>query len=779
MAFASIVQDHIPENAHFDGQPLCTDDPPLPLFLFAITALASGSLFILLGNSVIGGVVWAGATATVLAHTLLRCWHFLRQGETRVDVIALFSMGGALASGQLLVGTVIAVMLTGGSQLEQFAQRKSQRDLTELLKRAPRVAHRRAGTALTDIDVEQIAPGDTLVVKPGEIVPADGILSTKTAVLDRSSITGESRPVSIKIGGTLESGSQNLGPAFEFRATTDAKNSSYAAIIRLVKAARTARAPIVRLADRFALQFLMVTALLAVLAAALSGDSLRALAVLVCATPCPLLLAAPTAIVGGISRAARQGIIIKGGAALEALACSRAVLLDKTGTITSAHPRLTQVEPLGEIEAAQILRLAAGLEQLSSHPYAPAIREAAIDRHLDLPFPESTVEEAGVGIRGQVDGHVVAVGRLQWVSPDASTIPALRNILKRTTVEGTAATFVAIDGKLAGALVLQDPVRVEAGRAVRDLRANGIEHVYVVTGDHPDIAELAGEVVGADRVFAERTPEDKVIVVREVSSRTPTIMVGDGVNDAPALALANVGIAMGARGAAAAAEAADVVLTTDRLDGLPAALRIARQTRRIAIESMAAGMGLSVLAMLAAATGHLTPLAGALLQEVIDLAVILNALRTCLPDRFSSRLPTVQASGSLQVQHQKLRQRVEELPELARSLENLDPNVARSRLMQLQDFLQTELLVHEREEQDRLYPALARMRPGEDPTALLVHTHHEIRRRTRLLCRTVDRLGDHGPAPEDWHDLRRILYGLHAVLSLHFAQEDELFSELT
>jgi heavy metal translocating P-type ATPase len=721
---------------------------------------------------------YVASVCVVLIPTSIASARRLINREIGVDLIAVLAMAGAIALGEYLAGAIIAVMLTGGTALEEFAVARARRELTALIQRAPRTAHRRAGTDIIDIGIDEVTLADVLVVKPGEVVPVDGILTSQSAVLDESALTGESKPVRLERGAPLRSGGTNAAGPLELRVTAPAAESTYAGIIRLVRAAEASKAPFVRLADRYALGFLGLTLALAAFAWIAEGSLLRALAVLVVATPCPLILAAPAAIIAGVSRAAKHGIIVKGGRPLETLARATVVLLDKTGTVTTGRPNVVAVETLGLFSADDVVRYAASLEQLSAHPYASAILVEARSRGVEVVFPDEVREQMGTGIAGRVDGHHVAAGQRAFVAPGIPATAAVRSIELRTAVEGSASVFVSVDGALAGVLLLQDPIRPEAPRALRSLRAAGIRRIHMVTGDHPDVAELVGDALGVDRVFAERAPEEKVEVLRVVLSEGITVMVGDGINDAPALALANVGVAMGARGATAASEAADVVLTSDRLDGLLVATRLARRTRRIALESVVTGMGLSLLAMAFAAAGYITPVAGALLQEGIDVLVILNALRA-LGDGGIIHRPTRAAAAlaeGLASSHRALRPYVGELASLAAHLESLPPSAARARLEHVRDVLEKELLPHELYEQNTAYPLIARMLGDEDPTGPLIQTHHEIHRLARLYGRLLSQLPAQGPRPEDLRDLRRVLYGLHAILSLHFDQEEELYS---
>ena len=746
----------------------------------ALTGLAAGLVMRVLDAPGPSRIAFAVSTGLVLLSAAASVGRRLLRSELGVDVIALLAMAGALLLEQYLAGAIIAVMLTGGSALEEYAIARARRELTALISRAPRIAHRRQGGAFVDVPVDRVSLGDLLIVKPGEIVPVDGIISSGSAVLDESSLTGESRPVNLEPGMPVRSGGSNSGAPFELQVTATASQSTYAGIIRLVQAAEASKAPFVRLADRYALVFLLSTLVLAALAWILAGDPIRALAVLVVATPCPLILAAPAAIIAGVSRAAKHGIIIKGGAPLETLARVRVLLLDKTGTATAARPEVVAVEAIGDISSDEVIRSAASLEQLSVHPFAPAILTEARNRRLALAFPSNVREQMGAGITGDVEGRRVAVGQREFAAPGAVQTAALRSVALRTAADGSSSVFISIDGTLAGILLLQDPIRPEAPRALRSLRAVGIDHIHLVTGDHPDVGELVGDVLGVDRVFAERTPDEKVEVVRLVRSEGITAMVGDGINDAPALALADVGIAMGARGATAASEAADVVLTSDRFQGVADAIRLAQRTRRIALESVLAGMGLSLVAMGFAAAGYIAPIEGALLQEVIDVLVILNALRA-LGGAAVSIPGSPEMAGIAQrlaVIHRELRPKIGELIALAVHLDELAAAEARSRLEQIQQMLEQELLPHEADEQRTAYPLIEKLLASENPTGPLVQTHYEIRRLSRLLGRLIKQLPPSGPAREDLRDVRRVLYGLHAILTLHFAQEDELYSLL-
>jgi heavy metal translocating P-type ATPase len=761
-------------------EPLLERVEPL-LFPACLGLVIAGAVAWLLGAETAMVAAFAVATIVALVPATIVSVRQLIHRDATADVVAVLAMLGALLLGEWLAGAIIAVMLTGGEALEARAVGRARAELTSLLTRAPRTAHRRtADQGLVDVAVEDVEVGDELTVKVGEVVPVDGMLRSSDAVLDTSALTGETRPVEVHAGQLVQSGVVNAGGPMDLRATASAEASTYAGIVRLVEQASTERGSFVRVADRFAGGFLLVTLVLAGAAWAFSGDPVRALAVLVVATPCPLILAAPAAMVGGVSAAAKRGIIVKGGMALESLADGEVVLLDKTGTITSGRPRVAAVHPMPDSDAAHLLHLAGSLDQVSVHPFAPAIVQAAHARNDDLVLPTDVVEDIGQGIRGRVGQVEVRVGQMGYAADGAELPAALRRVRRRGAIEGRSVVYVAADGQLLGALSLHDPIRPDAPRSIQAVRDAGIREVLMVTGDRTEVADLVGDSVGVDRVLAERSPQEKVDAVREASALGTTIMVGDGVNDAPALALANTGVAMGARGATAASEAADVVLTSDRLDGLAVAVTIARRTRRIAWQSAVTGIGLSAVAMVFAALGYLTPVAGAIVQEVIDLAVLANALRALrVPGSGTRRLRALPAPPDhVHADHDDLTVGVEELGIVAEQLDELTAPEALTALRRTRDFLVDDLLPHEIEEERTVYPALRAVFGDEDPTRPLVRTHRELARRIRLFDRLVADLSDAGPEHDEVIDLQRSLFGLQAVLEFHLALEDELYTHL-
>jgi heavy metal translocating P-type ATPase len=629
-----------PEAGHRPGpeSPPLEGNPAAILFI-VLAAVLAGAVLWLAGAHGGADLAWAAAVVLALIPLGISVARDLLHRETGVDLIALLAMAGSLILSQYLAGAVVGLMLSGGQALERYASSRARRELSSLLARAPRTVHRYERGTLTSAYIGEVKKNDLLLVKPGEVVPVDGLITSEAAVLDESALTGESRPAERAHGDTVRSGVVNAGTPFDMRALTTAEQSTYAGIVRLVREAQSSKAPFVRLADRYAMWFLPLTIGVAALAWAVSGNPVRALAVLVVATPCPLILAAPVAIVAGISRAASRGIIVKGGGALETLARAHTLVFDKTGTLTSGSPRVTSAETFGATSSDGLLRLAASLDQVSLHVFAGGIVAAATARRLDLELPTDVRELAGKGIEGMVGGHRVALGQARWLAAGKQLPEAAARLRRRLSVKGAAAVFVAIDGEIAGALVMEDPVRIDSPEVLRTLRLAGIARIVLLSGDRPEVAHAVGRSLGVDAVLSEHTPEQKVQAVLNERAGGVTVMVGDGVNDAPALAAADVGIAMGARGATASSEAADAVIVVDRLDRVGEAVLIARRARHIAVQSVMAGMVLSGFGMVLATFGVLPPVAGAFFQEAIDVAVIINALRALTGGEMSTTGP--------------------------------------------------------------------------------------------------------------------------------------------
>lgn len=594
------------------------------LLVVALVGLMTGLGLMWAGNNELATTAWSVGVIPVLAALVVEIFRSLAKGEVGLDIVAALSMSAALFFGETLAAAVVALMYSGGTFLESFAEGRARREMSQLLSRVPRTATRHRDGKLDEVPLDDIEPDDLLLIRQGDVAPVDGAVESDRAMLDQSALTGESMPVRLSRGQDVMSGSTNAGEAFDLRVSRRASESTYAGIVRLVEAAQASKAPMARLADRYSLLFLLITVALATSAWWFTGDPIRAVAVLVVATPCPLILAVPVALVAGLSRAAQFGVLIKGARPLEALAGIRTLVLDKTGTLTDGRPQIVSIDTHEGMGQEQLLFFAASLEQASKHPMARAIVTSARERGAVLQIPAQVVEIAGEGLAGVVDGRSVVAGGASFVAHRLGTTAPEDKILGA----GSALVAVAVDGKLAGHIIMADALRSGTPQLLEGLRRLGISRVMLATGDRRAVAEAITAGLKLDAVHAEMTPDQKVrLVLTERKGHAPVMMVGDGVNDAPALAAADVGVAMGARGAAASAEAADVVLLVDHLDRLLPGIEIAQGARRIALQSVAVGIGLSVAGMIAAALGYLTPVQGALLQEIIDVAVILNALR--------------------------------------------------------------------------------------------------------------------------------------------------------
>jgi heavy metal translocating P-type ATPase len=749
------------------------------LVALTLGALATGGIAWLAGWRAAADACWIAGISVALVPAVLWVLAALRRGRAGVDLIAVLSLVGTLLVGEYVAGALIAVMLAGGRALEAAAERRASHDLRALLEHAPRFARRRIGSEVTVIPLTEVAVDDLLVVGPGEVVPVDGRIVDTVAVLDESVLTGEPLQIERGSGEPVRSGVVNAGNAFELRATATAQDSTYAGIVRLAEQAGAESAPIVRLADRFAAWFLPLALLMAGGAWLASGSAVRAVAILVVATPCPLLLAAPVAIVSGLSRASRQGVVIRSGGALENLGHATTLVMDKTGTLTMGRPVVVEISTAPGHDATEVLRLAASVDQMSPHVLAEAIVTEALTRDLQLSLPSEVMEEPGRGVTAMIDDRHVQVGKLP---PDIVAAGWARAAVNRASLDSAAIAWVSIDGEPTGAVLLRDALRRHAPRTVRRLRAAGLNRLVMLTGDRAEPAREVATVLGLDEVYAQQSPADKVAAVRGERERAVTVMVGDGVNDAPALAAATVGVAMGARGATASSEAADIVLTTDRLDRLADAMDIARWSRRIAVQSAAVGMTLSLMAMVIAALGWLPPAAGALLQEGIDIAVILNALRALRANpSVEVELPagTENMLRHFSAEHDEMRDTIGLLRDAADRLANgVDPTALES-LTRAHAFLIEQILPHEHAEETQLYPALARPLGSGEATATMSRTHSEIQRLS-------DRIGTHlalaqvsnGIQPDQVDDLLACLYGLYTLLRLHFLQEEENYFTL-
>lgn len=746
------------------------------LIAAALAGLAVGLVASFAGRSTAAQWFWAAGTVPVVFALLVSMVRDFLAGRMGVDAVAFVSMSAALALGEGLAGAVVAVMYAGGNVLEDYAVTRAERDLKSLVDRAPRIAHRLTETGVADIAIEEVGVGDVILVRAGEVVPVDGVISSSTATIDESALTGEPIPVDRRAGESARSGTVNVGATFELKATATSGESTYAGIVRMVTAAQTAKAPFIRLADRYALLLLPVTLILAIAAWFLSGDPIRGLAVLVAATPCPLILAAPAAFIAGVSQAARRGILIKGGGPLEALAHTHTVMFDKTGTLTVGGARLVAIETAPGESADEVLRLAGSLEQASHHVVATAIVAAAVAKGLELHMPSDVRETMGSGVEGQIEGRVVKAGSHQLIHGSRRPEDWVVRALRRAAWRSALSVFVSVDGRTIGALLLGDELRRETPRAIQSLRSAGVARIVMVTGDRADAAETIGAALDLDAVLADRDPSDKVDAVAVEQRLNPTLMVGDGINDAPALAKANVGIAMGARGASASSQAADVVVLVDRLDRVSDAVSIARRTRGIALQSIVAGMAMSGVAMTAAALGWLPPVAGALTQEAIDVAVILNALRALGPGRrLGRRAMPMAAARELREEHERLEIQLNRLREIADTLDDAEAAAAVTLIAEANTIVAKEIVAHEREDESAVYPRLSKFLSDGHGLGAMSRAHREIIHQARLLERIADGLA---PADADRYlirDAQRVIESIEALVRIHNAQEEDIY----
>ena len=544
------------------------------------------------------------------------------RGRFAADIVASLAIVTALVLGQYFAGVVVVLMQSGGEALEAYAMQRASSSLEALLARAPRIAHRLGGEQVTDVPVESVAVGETLLVRPGDLVPVDAEVVTGTSSVDQSAITGEPVPIRAVAGTQLLSGSINLDGALQVRAMRAAAQSQYQQIVAMVERARLEKPPIQRVADRAAVWFTPITLLMCALAYLVTGTTVSVLAVLVVATPCPLILATPVAVIAGISRAADLGVIVKNGRAIEQLGLVQAVVFDKTGTLTLGHPTVSHVEGLNGLSSDEVLRLASAVEQFSAHHLARAVVDAGRDRQDRGVFPPVTgfEESPGRGVSGSVEGRRVHVGSLRYLSDAGVSV-------RESSSAGTTA-HVAVDGRVSGEIHFADRLRHQVPALMQHLAVLGVRDTVMLTGDREATAEAIAAQAGIRTVRANLMPADKVAAVRDLAQRYGNVlMVGDGINDAPALAAATVGVAMGAHGTAVSAEAADVVLLVDDIARVGDAVAISRRMRRIVLQSIGIGLGVSFALMVVASLGHITPAAGAVMQEALDAAVILNALR--------------------------------------------------------------------------------------------------------------------------------------------------------
>ena len=547
--------------------------------------------------------------------------------EYGLDILAVTAIVASLALGEYLAAIVIVFMLTGGEALEDYAQERAKKELNELLKRAPKIAHKKVGNVFKDVPIDSVQVGDILQIKPGEVIPVDSVVVVGLSTIDESALTGESLPVDKRVGDKLLSGTINQQAVLEIRASKTSHESQYEQIIVMVSEAASSRSPLVRLADKYSLRFTIVAFIIAGIAWLFSGDPVRALEVLVVATPCPLLIAAPAALVSGMSRAARHGIIIKNGRALETMAELNAIAFDKTGTLTRGAPEVKHILPYKNVVTNdELVAIAAGVESHSAHTLAHAIVATAKSQKLKPIVVTGVSEKIGSGLSAKYEGKALLVGKYAYLHEAGIALPSGKKLGK---AEGETAIFIAVDNVYIGAITFSDSLRPETISTIERLKRDHVQNMVMLSGDKKSVAERIAHEVGITHVEAECLPADKLHALKRFQKKhSPLAFVGDGINDAPSLAAADVGIALGAKGSTAASESADVVIMLDDFNKVADAVHISHQTIIIAKQSIFVGIGLSIgLMILAGATGLIKPVYGAMLQEVVDIIVILNALR--------------------------------------------------------------------------------------------------------------------------------------------------------
>lgn len=556
----------------------------------------------------IAGILFSGIMFIGMIKTI-------RSGSYGVDILAITAIMATIAVGEYWASLIILIMLTGGDSLEDYATKKARSELKSLLDNSPQIAHKLEGTKLIDIQVEDVQLKDIVVVKPGEVVPVDGTVLLGESLFDEASLTGESKPIPKNSGDTLMSGSINGDGSITMSVDKLAKDSQFQNIVRLVKESEAQPANFVRLADRYAVPFTLIAYIIAGLAWYVSKDPKRFAEVLVVASPCPLILAAPIAMVSGMSRSSRNGIIIKTGTTIEKLATAKSIAFDKTGTLTNGVLAVDQIVSNGVVSKDEMVLLAANVEQQSSHILAKSLVSYVGSQELQT--VTNPIETIGNGVQAEIDGKLIKVGKFSFISPEKEN-----QLVKQT------ALFISIDNNYSGYITFTDTIRKEAKQTITQLRKQGLSKIMMLTGDKKEIALTIAQEVGITDIKSNCLPGDKIKVLKDVTnSQRPIIMVGDGVNDAPSLTVADVGIAMGAHGSTAASESADVVILKDDLSKVSTAIQVSKDTMRIAKQSVLIGIVICVLLMLVASTGIIPALLGAALQEIVDVVSIFSSLR--------------------------------------------------------------------------------------------------------------------------------------------------------
>src|SRR5579885_1949353 len=600
-----------------------------PIPVVALCGLILGGLLHAFYNSETGHIAWL---VTLLVGGSPIVWQTFRgilHKHFASDIVAMMAIIASIILNDAFPGVIIVLMQSGGKALEDYAYKRATSSLDVLLSRSPKTAIRKEDHVLNTINVSDIQVNDVLVIRPGDLIPVDGNIVSSEAHIDESSLTGEPLSRTKKLGDQVFSGTVNVGKAFEIRATKRSEESQYSKIVKLVKKAQEEKAPIQRLADKYAVWFTPLTLGISAIGWLLTNNFETILSVLVVATPCSLIFATPVAIISGINKAAKAGIIVKSGSAIEQVGKTEVVVFDKTGTITFGTPNVERIISFGDVPPDEILRKTASLEQLSSHPIATMITRKGEEKFGRLQIPKNFREISGAGVEGYVEGEYILVGAPSIFENLGSEISKyFGDVNNQIKTEGRMIAFVGINNKLSGAIVFGDKIRLEVPQMIQNLKKDGIKQTILLTGDNFVNAKNIAAEAGMSSFKAELLPEQKVVEIKKLKQSFDTvIMVGDGINDAPALAASTVGIAMGSRGTAISAEAADVVLLVDNVSKVANTIEIGKRTITVAKQSIFVGLGLSFVLMGIAALGYLPPAIGALLQEGLDISVILNALR--------------------------------------------------------------------------------------------------------------------------------------------------------
>lgn len=598
-----------------------------PLPFMSATGLVLGSfLYLYFHDPGLGRIAWFTALILCGAPIVYATVRKMIRGKYAVDIIATLAIITAILMDESFAGVIIVLMQSSGEALENYGLSRATSNLKKLLDSRPKVAHRKIDSTIVDISADDVQVGDLLIVKPGELIPVDGIILGGESETDESSLTGEARFVHKSPGGNVLSGTVNVAYPLEIMGSKTSKESQFSRIVDLVRKAQEDRAPIMRIADKYGIWLIPATLVIAFLGWLYTGNLTTILAVFVVATPCPLILATPIALMGGLGKAAKKGIIVKGGSAIEQLGKTDVAIFDKTGTITTGEPKIDRIIPTGKYGSDELLRISGISEQLSTHPIAKRVYSAATEKLGSLPIPEEFQEYPGRGVTATVDGRKIAIGNLSFCVEQLGKIE--NEVIKELESKAVMYSCISIDGILSGVIIFSDRLRPGVPDLIPYLKGQGIREILMLTGDNRGNAQSIASKAGIDIFRHDLKPEDKLRIIQEEKNKGKTVlMVGDGVNDAPALAMANVGIAMGARGADISSETAHVILTMDDVTKVGDAVHIGKRTIGIAMQSISFGILMSVAFMIVAAAGYIEPSEGAVIQELIDGVSIFNSMR--------------------------------------------------------------------------------------------------------------------------------------------------------